>query len=288
MPTEGVANVTGIRRIRVFPRRTKSTPTDELARSGPPDLYDYADIVDISVTFTWDRRGAERLAEQWHKIAPVRIGGPAIDGPGDTFTPGLYVRDGHIFTSRGCPRRCWFCSVWKTHPDPILFPIVDGWNVLDDNLLACPRPHVESVFEMLRRQGRRIRFTGGLEALSLQDYQVGLLADLTPRPDCFWAYDPGDSFDTLKSAADRLLAAGFTARSHRLNCYVLIGQPGDTFAAAEKRLRDMLTIGFTPRAMLWRPDDDKPSQAKHARGKEWRDFQRNWFRPALIHSRRSK
>jgi hypothetical protein len=32
-----------------------------------------------------------------------------------------------------------------------LLPIIDGWNVLDDNLLACPREHVEAVFAMLWR-----------------------------------------------------------------------------------------------------------------------------------------
>jgi len=92
--------------------------------------------------------------------------------------PGRYIRHGYGFTSRGCPRRCWFCSVWKRDPVPRLLPIVDCWNILDDNLLACPRPHVEAVFAMLRRQKRPVEFTGGLEALSLQDYQVDLLASL--------------------------------------------------------------------------------------------------------------
>lgn len=277
-----------MRRLRVFPRKTKATPQDELCRFGPPDLFDTpdsVDVIDISVCFTWDKPKAERLAEQWHKIATVRIGGVAYGDIGNEFIPGRYIKPGYIFTSRGCPRRCWFCKVWHTHPEPILFPIIDGWNILDDNLLACPRPHVEAVFAMLSRQKRRVEFTGGLEALSLEDYQVGLLADLSPRPNCFWAYDPGDAFETLESAARRLIAAGFTPRSHRLNCYVLIGQPGDTFSAAEKRLKDMLAIGFTPRAMLWRPDD-KPAQRRHEPSEEWKQFQRRWFRPAIIHAKR--
>lgn len=33
------------RLIRVFPRRTKATPDDALARFGPPDLLDEADEV---------------------------------------------------------------------------------------------------------------------------------------------------------------------------------------------------------------------------------------------------
>jgi hypothetical protein len=272
------------RLARVFPRRTKATPVDDLAYYGPPDLFAEADEVHVSVTFTWDKPAAELLFDQWDRRFPgrVKIGGVAYEGPGNEFVPGRYVKPGYIFTSRGCPRRCWFCKVWHTHPEPILFPIIDGWNILDDNLLACPRPHVEAVFAMLRRQGRRVEFTGGLEAKALEDYQVGLLADLKPRPNCFWAYDPGDEFETLEGAARRLLAAGFTARSHRLRCYVLIGYPSDTFSAAEARLRDMVRIGLTPMAMLWRPD--KPAAMKHEPGKEWKQFQRRWARPAIIHA----
>lgn len=288
--------------IRVFPRRTKATPDDALAYVGPPDLFvPEADEVHISVSFTWDQPAAERLAEQWRHVAPVKIGGvgwrseefPHGD-PGADFFPGRYIKRGYTFTSRGCPRRCWFCTVHLRDPIARLLPIQDGWNILDDNLLACPRPHVEDVFDMLRRQKREVEFTGGLEARALEDYQVGLLADLRPRPSMFWAYDPGDKYGTLKSAADRLWAAGFRRGSHRCRCYVLIGWaagegPGiyrgaDTFAAAEKRLRQMLELGFTPMAMLYRPE---ASDSENWRpDPEWRAFQRRWARPAIIHGAR--
>lgn len=272
------------RLIRVFPRRTKATPRDPLAYVGPPDLFAEADEVHVSVTFTHDKPLAEMLAKQWERVAAVRLGGVAYGDPGNGFVPGRYVRPGYVFTSRGCPRRCWFCSVWKRDPTPRLLPIVDGWNVLDDNLLACPEHHVRAAFEMLSRQRRRVEFTGGLEALALQDYQVELLASLKPRPNCFFAYDPGDPFETLEYAARRLLAAGFTRQSHRLRCYVLIGYPRDTFELAERRLRDMLRIGFTPMAMLWRPENG--AQERHAPGPEWQSFQRRWARPTIIHARR--
>lgn len=270
------------RLIRVFPRRTKATPVDDLARFGLPDLLDAADEVHVSVTFTDDKSAGERLAEAWSRVAPTKLGGVAYGDRGDEFIVGRYIKPGYVFTSRGCPRRCWFCSVWKRDPEPRLLPIQDGWNILDDNLLACPEHHVRAVFAMLARQGRRVEFTGGLEALSLQDYQVGLLADLRPRPNCFWAYDPGDAFETLENAARRLIEAGFTARSHRLRCYVLIGHPKDTFVAAEKRLTDMLRIGFTPMAMLWRPE--LPSQERWRPSSEWRHLQRRWARPVIIHA----
>lgn len=276
--------------IRVFPRRTKATPCDELAYVGPPDLYaPQADEVHVSVAFSYDLLAAERLAYEWQGYArTIRIGGPAKGMRSEAFVPGLYIKPGYVITSRGCPRTCWFCDVWKRENDfprqaPRELEINDGWNVLDDNLLACSRQHVEAVFAMLGRQKRRVEFTGGLEALSLQDYQVGLLADLRPRPNCFFAYDPGDAFETLRSAATRMLAAGFTRQSHRLRCYVLIGFPNDTFAEADKRLRAIAGLGFTPFAMLWRPTH--PGQEKRAPGPEWRGFQRRWARPASIHAR---
>lgn len=127
------------------------------------------------------------------------------------------------------------------------------------------------------------RLRSGLEALALQDYQVKLLASLKPRPNCFFAYDPQDDFETLASAAHRLLDAGFTAASHRLRCYVLIGHPKDTFEAAEKRMKDIKHVGFTPMAMLWRPEST--AEAKYAPGEEWHRFRRIWTRPAIIHAR---
>ena len=256
-----------MRLIRVFPRRTKATPDDALAYVGPPDLFAEADEVHLSVAFTWDIPRAEQLAEQWKYLAPVQMGGPAYEKDGQlyplAFEPGRYIKQGYTFTSRGCPRRCWFCSVWKRMPQATPLAVIhEGWNVLDDNFLACPESHVREVFTMLRRQHRQIEFTGGLEALSLQDYQVDLLASLRPRPVMFWAYDPQDALETLEDAAHRLQAAGFRRGSHRLRCYVLVGYPKDTFAAATARLCDMLRIGFTPMAMLWRPE--RPAEMWYA------------------------
>jgi hypothetical protein len=127
----------------------------------------------------------------------------------------------------------------------------------DDNLLACPRDRVEAVFEMLRRRGCS---TCGSPA----------------------ATDPGDAFDTLRSAARRLHEARFPRGSHLLRCYILIGYPKDTFDAAEKRLQDMMSIGFTPMAMLC---GGRNAFAGNAPDGHWRAFQRRWARPAIIHAR---
>ena len=269
---------------RVFPRKTKAVPTDPMAFIGYPDLFVHEwDIteVHVSVTFTWDKDRAERLRDAWDKIAPAKIGGPAYGDRSGEFVAGQYLKHGYTITSRGCPRRCWFCDVWKYNPQVHELPIVDGWKVQDDNLLAASEQHFQSVISMLQRQPQRAEFTGGLEALLLQDWHVDAFASLSPKPTMFFAYDPGDEYEHLAIAARKLLAAGFKTSSHRLRCYVLIGWAKDTMEAADKRLRDMLDLGFTPMAMLWRnPKTGRPLSD------DWKKFQRQWARPAIIHATR--
>lgn len=127
---------------RVFPRRTAATPTDDLAfvNCPPPILImPEVDEVHVSVTFTWDIPRAEQLAREWEMVgSPVRMGGPAFNEPGGDFVPGRYLKPGYIVTSRGCPNRCWFCAVPKREGYALReLPITYGWNILDDNLLAC-------------------------------------------------------------------------------------------------------------------------------------------------------
>lgn len=63
--------------------------------------------------------------------------------------------------------------------------------------------------------------------------------------------------------------------------YVMMGYPKDTLALAEQRLQSMTDIGFTPFAMLWKPEN--VAGEKRAPGPEWRPFVREWSRAAIIH-----
>lgn len=270
--------------FRVFPRRTQATPRDSWCQVGEPSLFDVTlpgiREVHISVAFTWDLPLAQRLAEAWQKVAPVKIGGPATGMAGGDFEPGRYLKPGYVITSRGCPNRCWFCSVWRREGQVRELPITTGWNVLDDNLLACSDRHIRGVFDMLQQQkaqGHKIEFTGGLEAARLQPWHVDYLTALKPKQ-IFFAYDTPDDLAPLRMAGQMLLNAGFTTASHTLRCYVLIGYHKDTFTAAEQRLHDTLAAGFLPMAMLWRAERGQASA-------DWRALQRAWARPALIAAR---
>ena len=257
--------------IRVFPRRTKATPTDELAHVGYPTLFAEADEVHVSVTFTWDIPYAEKLAKAWEVVAPVKMGGPAMGTKGEDFVSGKYLKPGYTITSRGCPNKCWFCSVWKRDGDIRELPIVEGWNILDDNLLACSAEHIKDVFKMLNGLVYPAEFTGGLEAKRLRQWHVDELVKLEPKS-LWFAYDTPDDWEPLVEASELLISHW----NHRvLRCYVLIGYPKDTFDDAEKRLRQVGSLGFCPMAMLYN------GRAKGV-DKEWKRFQKYWARPTSI------
>ena len=267
--------------LRIFPRKTNATPLDDYVAIGPPGLFVPEDIseIHISVAFTWDLQEAEILAEQWQRYGPVKIGGPAFNLPGGEFIPGRYLKEGYVITSRGCPNHCWFCAVPKRESNGLHeLQIKDGWNILDDNLLACSENHIRAVFDMLKRQKHKAIFTGGLEAKQLKSWHVDLLREIKAER-IYFAYDTPDDLDPLINAAKLCHDGGFWYPGNRkISCYVLIGYPKDTFEMAEKRLNTVFNLGITPYAMLYRNSKGEMSH-------EWRKFQRLWIKPQIIFSR---
>jgi hypothetical protein len=158
--------------------------------------------------------------------------------------------------------------VWKRQPEFIELPVLDGWEIQDDNLLACSREHIMEVFAMLARQPHRARFTGGIEAKLLNEWHVALLRKLRPAQ-IFFTYDMADDLPPLIRAAE-MLTPYFNR--HVLYCYVLIGYPGDTMEAADLRLQQVKDLGLCPFAMLYRDDLGQVER-------EWVKFQRQWCRP---------
>ena len=261
-----------MRIIRVFPRRTKATPDDNLCRVDcHPGIMDEADEVHISVSFTWDIPKAEKLAKIWKSVAPVKIGGPATGQRSEEFVPGMYIKHGYTITSRGCPNKCWFCSVWKREGQGIReLPIHDGRDVLDDNLLACSNKHIKAVFSMLRKQKESVKFTGGLEAARLKDWHVQEFGKLDLSA-AYFAYDTPDDLEPLQRAGRMLVDGGIITRNNAVcRCYVLAGFPKDTFEDAERRVRETTQAGFIPYIMLYR--DKRGTERSGA----WAEFKKRW------------
>jgi len=263
--------------IRIFPRRTNATPTDEDVRiNATPLLFDVADEVHISVAFTWDIPRAQYLHRQWTKAGfNTKIGGPAFNERGGDFVPGMYLKKGYVITSRGCPNRCWFCAVPKREGGKLReLPIVDGWNILDYNFLACSEEHKKAVFEMLKRQPERPRFTGGLEAKILTLKDAERLFEARPKT-MFFAYDTKDDYEPLVEAGKILKEVGFKKGNHQAMCYVLCGYKSDTFDKAEKRMLQAWDAGFFPMAMLYRDVSGKYPT-------EWKKFHGEWANHIIV------
>jgi radical SAM superfamily enzyme YgiQ (UPF0313 family) len=271
---------------RVFPRRTNATPDDEYAFVGDPPLFLPNNISEIyiSAVFSWDLLEAERLARAWDRIASVKIGGPATGMRGEEFVPGKFLKPGYTITSRGCDGGCFFCGV-PTREGPVReLPVSQGWNCLDDNLLACSEAHIREVFQMLEMQkksGHRTFFTGGLEAALTREWHVELLKKLRPK-EIFFGCDTDEKYHYLREAVKLFREADYFSHN-TLRAYVLIGYPGDTMNDAEGRLRRVKDLGACPMAMLYRDLSGAVTPDK-----DWKRLQRLWARPALIYGVRKE
>lgn len=265
-----------MRIARVFPTKTSMSPTDQLAFFGPPTLDAIAAEPD-EVHITWDLEKADELYYQWEMLGvPVEVGGPAFgDRMSETFTPGMYLKDGMTITSRGCPKDCWFCDVGRCANGRVIeLPVQDGWNILDDNILATSEQHFAQVIAMLKRQKRKAVFSGGLEPEYMTPWKAEQLMSINPQT-LYTAYDTMDDYDHLRAMSEMLHNAGLSWKSHQVKCYFLCGYPEDSMDAAEKRAEQIMGLGFLPFAMLYRNEAGQ-------RDPEWRKFQREWANAVIV------
>jgi len=161
-------------------------------------------------------------------------------------------------------------------------PVRWGWNVTDDNLLACSESHIREVFQMLegqKKSGYRTFFTGGLEAARIREWHVELLKKLRPK-EIFFGCDDDGKYHYLREAVKLFKEADYFSHN-TLRAYVLIGYQNDTFEDAERRLRRVKDLGICPMAMLYRDMSGSVIQPE----RDWKRLQRLWARPALIYRR---
>lgn len=269
--------------IRVFPRRTKWTPTDDLAFVGEPPLAMQADPlleVYVSVTFTWDSDEGWRLVDAWRRVTPsVHIGGPAFNDPGGAFSPGRFIKEGVTFTSRGCPKCCPWCLVPAREGNLREIPIQPGNILQDSNFLACSQGHCEAVYAMLAGQ-TGVQFKGGLDLDYLTPWHVDRIKAL-PSVDELWvACDRERDLARLDKAADLLSDFSIEKRF----CYVLIGFGDDTPAKAKAKARceAILRKGFLPFVQYYRPAETTLADNGGLPWSpwEWSPIVQKWSRPA--------
>ncbi|WP_243002691.1 hypothetical protein [Lachnotalea glycerini] len=275
-----MAIVSKVKRIiRVFPRRTSYTPDDPYVFIGEPimtELLPPHDEIHITCTFTWDMDYCEKLKSdwEWQTNEEVKLGGPAYLSSAENFTPGLYVKDGIIFTSRGCNNYCKWCGVRKIEGLLKELPVYPGNIIQDNNFLQTSRKHKEDVFEMLKQQ-RKIEFKGGLETDLIDNHFIaGLQSIGVKKIKSLWlACDTDSQLPRFKKAVEKLHKAGFN--QNKIYCYSLIGH---NMEKEEIRNREIFNAGALPFSQLER--DFTRQKAQYS--KEWNHFERVWQRPAAM------
>lgn len=234
----------------------------------------------VSATFTWQRRRAEQLAESWGAhYRNVRLGGPAYDDPGGEFEPGMFLKLGCTITSRGCPKKCGYCSVPRREGLQRILTIHPGWIVQDNNLLASPESHIRAVFDMLRRQNREIYFNGGLDKHFARAWHVELFSSIKIG-ELWWACDRAKDVEALRAVKE--LFSHVPMR--KMRCYTMIGydDPPETLRQAERRIEQVFEMGFMPFSQLYQPPDaDRPTKIYAS---DWKAVNRKWSRPAAYMS----
>ena len=273
-----------MRIIRVFPTGLKKRggsmlPRDRFVFIGDPQFDDEymrpkADEVHISCTFTWDKPEAERLQSAWSQYYEVvKLGGPAYNSIITPLVPGMYIKPGITFTSRGCNNLCPWCLVQSREGE--LFEYYDyppGSIIQDNNILQCSRSHIERVFEMLRYQGRPVSFTGGLDSRLVTEYFVDELRTVTVDQ-IFLACDTDKAIKPLCEATRRIQLP-----RDKVRCYVLLKyNENETIDKATSRLMEVWEAGAMPFAQLYQPPDKYINYPW-----VWRNLQRNWSRPAIM------
>lgn len=165
--------------------------------------------------------------------------------------------DGSIlFASRGCIRKCGFCSVPKLEGPPdnlrdriaqLIYPPHSRIILWDNNILG--NSNWEPIFDEVERIGKAVDFNQGLDARLVTDRMAEKLARL--RLDSVrMAYDYPGLGGFLRRAVERLEAAGINRR--RIVVYTLYNYIDDPENFRE-RVTELLSLGVTSYPMRFEP-----------------------------------
>ena len=87
----------------------------------------------------------------------------------------------------------------------------------------------------------------------MQPWQAALLKSINPKT-MYTAYDTKDDYEPIRQMAQTLWDAGFSPKGRQIKCYCLCGYDVDSFEDAQRRMNQIMDVGFLPFAMLYRDE----------------------------------
>lgn len=166
-----------------------------------------------------------------------------------------------LFSSRGCIRRCPFCSVHKLEPEfkarksikNLIYPGHKKVIFWDNNILASP--YWRDIFYELDDLGLKVDFNQGLDARLITE-EVALRLTLLRIPFLRLAYDTKEIREPLRRAIKLLNEVGF--RGRRIIVYCLYNDENDDPENFLFRIKDLLDWGVVAYPMRYEPLEPRP------------------------------
>lgn len=160
-----------------------------------------------------------------------------------------------LFSSRGCIRRCKFCSVPQLEPEftakgsikHLIYPGHKRAILWDNNILASP--YWQNIFDELEELDLEIDFNQGLDARLITE-EVAIRVKRMKVPTVRLAYDSDSIKAPLKKAINLLKDAGVNGRRIIVYClYGFLDTPLDFF----HRIIDLVNWGVVAYPMRYQP-----------------------------------
>jgi len=165
-----------------------------------------------------------------------------------------------LFSSRGCIRKCSYCSVPKIEPKfyakrsikSLINPNHQKVILWDNNILASP--HWKNIFDELEETGVKVDFNQGLDARLLTKDVVQSIKRLK-IPIIRLAYDSVEIREKLQEAVERLKDSGIRGRDIVVYCLYNYEDTPDFFL---ERIKDLMEWGLVTYPMRYEPLEPRP------------------------------
>ncbi|MEK7477208.1 MAG: cobalamin B12-binding domain-containing protein [Candidatus Coatesbacteria bacterium] len=173
-----------------------------------------------------------------------------------------------VFSSRGCIRRCPYCSVKMLEPVFAAYPSIKNqiWPehksivLWDNNFLASP--HWEKVCSELEALGKEVDFNQGLDARLVTQDVARRLMRLRLKMVRF-AYDSLQVREPLRRAIEVFKGLGLRGREISVYCLYNFQDTPEDF---RQRVSDLLTWGVVAYPMRFEPLEARPKSTHVDRG----------------------
>lgn len=172
------------------------------------------------------------------------------------------------FTSRGCPNRCPYCSVWRIEPQ---IALIENWRdhlnvgkkyamISDNNLSSTPKEHLYPLLDYLAEKKIRTVFDNGFDCKHITEEMAQKLGKMKyVRTGMRLAFDRIEEDGVFQKAVQTLIAGGVSKSN--IMAYVLFNF-NDTPVEAFYRMSECRRLGIRPypqqyQPLMWKTRDEK-------------------------------